>query len=168
MFNDDEAQWDLTWKNYDELVEAYRIQDALPESVYLEAIQNTNVMADMVQPFTLDTSFKFPKIYDDSEKILRDKLFSAQAVGSIVSEGFSEDEVRNRLNHEFKTFKAIDSVDYIILADYISRWEKDHGFYTGPARGSAASSLALYSLGVTEVNPLKYGFHFWRFTRCYS
>lgn len=163
VFNDDEAQWDLTWKNYDELVEAYRIQDALPESVYLEAIQNTNVMADMVQPFTLDTSFKFPKIYDDSEKILRDKLFSAQAVGSIVSEGFSEDEVRNRLNHEFKTFKAIDSVDYIILADYISRWEKDHGFYTGPARGSAASSLALYSLGVTEVNPLKYGFHFWRF-----
>ena len=163
VFNDDEAQWDLTWKSYDELVEAYRIQDALPESAYLEAIQNTNVMADMVQPFTLDTSFKFPKIYDDSEKILRDKLFSAQAVGSIVSEGFSEDDVRNRLNHEFKTFKAIDSVDYIILADYISRWEKDHGFYTGPARGSAASSLALYSLGVTEVNPLKYGFHFWRF-----
>lgn len=163
VFNDDEAQWDLTWKSYDELVEAYRIQDALPESAYLEAIQNTNVMADMVQPFTLDTSFKFPKIYDDSEKILRDKLFNPQAVGSIVSEGFSEDDVRNRLNHEFKTFKAIDSVDYIILADYISRWEKDHGFYTGPARGSAASSLALYSLGVTEVNPLKYGFHFWRF-----
>ena len=163
VFNDDEAQWDLTWKNYDELVEAYRIQDALPEPVYLEAIQNTNVMADMVQPFTLDTSFKFPKIYDDSEKILRDKLFSTQAVGSIVSEGFPEDEVKSRLNHEFKTFKAIDSVDYIILADYISRWEKDHGFYTGPARGSAASSLALYSLGVTEVNPLKYGFHFWRF-----
>lgn len=163
VFNDDEAQWDLTWKNYDELVEAYRIQDALPEPVYLEAIQNTNVMADMVQPFTLDTSFKFPKIYDDSEKILRDKLFSTQAVDSIVNEGFSEDEVRSRLNHEFKTFKAIDSVDYIILADYISRWEKNHGFYTGPARGSAASSLALYSLGVTEVNPLKYGFHFWRF-----
>lgn len=163
VFNDDEAQWDLTWKSYGELVEAYRIQDALPESVYLEAIQNTNVMADIIQPFTLDTSFKFPKIYDDSEKILRDKLFSTQAIGSIVNEGFSEDEVRSRLNHEFKTFKAIDSVDYIILADYISRWEKDHGFYTGPARGSAASSLALYSLGVTEVNPLKYGFHFWRF-----
>lgn len=163
VFNDDEAQWDLTWKNYDELVESYRIQNALSESVYLEAIQNTNVMADMVEPFTLDTSFKFPKIYDNSEKILRDKLFSDEAIASIVNEGFTEKEVRGRLEHEFKTFKAIDSVDYIILADYISRWEKEHQHFTGPARGSAASSLALYSLGVTEVNPLKYGFHFWRF-----
>ena len=44
----DEDTFDLTYKSYDELVEMFSIQDALPESVYMEAIRNTNMMADSV------------------------------------------------------------------------------------------------------------------------
>lgn len=163
VFNDDEAGWDLVFKTYDELVEAYRIQNCLPESVYLEAIENTNVMAEMVEPITFDTSFKYPKLYDNSKEKLHKMIFDEQAVQSIVDEGYAKEEVLDRLQEEYDTFVAVDAVDYILLIKYIVDWAHSNDMWQGPARGSAASSLALYELGVTEVNPLKHGFKFWRF-----
>lgn len=163
VFFDDEVGWDLTWKTYDELVEAYRTQDALSEEEYMSAINNTNVMADMIEPFELDRSFKYAKIYEDGEKVLREKLFAPETIDPIIKEGFSKEEVTSRLEQEIDTFKALNATDFILLEDHIVRWEHSHDMWQGPARGSAASSLALYALGVTEVNPLKYGFYFWRF-----
>lgn len=163
VFFDDEVGWDLTWKTYDELVEAYRTQDALSEEEYMSAINNTNVMADMIETFELDRSFKFPRIYENGEDLLNNKLFSEETIMSIVNEGFSRDEVIERLRMEVDTFKALDSIDYILLEDYIISYAHAHDMWQGPARGSAASSLSLYALGTTEVNPLKYGFYFWRF-----
>ena len=177
VYFDGEEGWDLTWKTYEELIEAFKKQGALSEEQYMYAIQNTNVIADMIEPFELDKSFKFPKIYDNGEEILRSKLFDEKVIQSIVDEGvnpkqepdeepvykYTRQDVIDRLNTEMETFKAIDSVDYILLEDYIIRYAHEHDMWQGPARGSAASSLALYALGTTEVNPLKYGFYFWRF-----
>lgn len=163
VFFDDEVGWDLTWKTYDELVEAYKAQNALSEEEYMSAINNTNVMADMIEPFELDRSFKYAKIYEDGENVLREKLFAPETIEPIINEGFTREEVTSRLEQEIDTFKALNATDFILLEDHIVRWEHSHDMWQGPARGSAASSLALYALGVTEVNPLKYGFYFWRF-----
>lgn len=163
VFFDDEVGWDLTWKTYDQLVDAYKIQGALSKDEYMEAINNTNVMADMVESFELDRSFKYAKIYEDGESVLRKKLFAPETINSIVKEGFTKEEVTERLEQEVETFKALNATDFILLEEHIVNWEHSHDMWQGPARGSAASSLALYALGVTEVNPLKYGFYFWRF-----
>lgn len=163
IFFDDENGWDLTFKTYDELVEAYRTQGVLPEKVYLQAIENTNVMADMVEPFTLDTSFKYPKISNNSVEEFRKRVFKEENIQKIVNEGFSREQVLARLNEEFDTFVAVDACDYGYLQNYITKWCHEHDIWTGPARGSAATSLTLYALGVTEVNPLKYDLKFWRF-----
>jgi DNA replication protein DnaC len=50
----DEDVFDMTYKTYDELVNAFREQDCLPEQLFMNAIENTNVMADSVEDFTLD------------------------------------------------------------------------------------------------------------------
>lgn len=163
VFFDDEVGWDLTWKTYDQLVDAYKTQDALSREEYMEAINNTNVMASMIEPFELDRSFKYAKIYKDGESVLRQKLFAPETIKSIVDEGFTEQEVTERLEQEVETFKTLNATDFILLEEHIVNWEHSHDMWQGPARGSAASSLALYALGVTEVNPLKYGFYFWRF-----
>lgn len=163
QFNDDEAGWDLTFKTYDELVKAYQRQNCLPESVYLEAIQNTNVMADMVESITLDTSFKYPKVFPNSTELLRSKLFNETSIRYVMEDGFTREQVIDRLNEEMETFIAVDAVDYILLQEYIATWCHNHDIWCGPARGSAASSLALYILHVTEVNPMKHNFAFWRF-----
>lgn len=163
VYFDGEDGWDLTFKTYEELVSSFRIQGVLDEETFLTAIENTNVMADMIEPFELDKSFKFPKVYENPEEVLYNKLYSEEAIQKIVNEGFSREEVVQRIDLEFNTFIALNSVDYILLIDYIIQWANSNGIFVGPGRGSAVSSLALYMLGVTDVNPLKYGFYFWRF-----
>ena len=51
---------------------------------------------------------------------------------------------------------------FLIVADFI-QWAKHHGVPVGPGRGSGAGSLVAYSLGITDLDPLKYNLLFERF-----
>ncbi|HAX51967.1 MAG TPA: DNA polymerase III subunit alpha, partial [Lachnospiraceae bacterium] len=51
---------------------------------------------------------------------------------------------------------------FLIVQDFIN-WAKSHGVMVGPGRGSAAGSLAAYAMGITEIDPIKYGLLFERF-----
>ncbi|MDH4234298.1 MAG: DNA polymerase III subunit alpha [Gallionella sp.] len=51
---------------------------------------------------------------------------------------------------------------FLIVADFI-RWAKDNGVPVGPGRGSGAGSLVAYSLGITDLDPLRYELLFERF-----
>ncbi|MDL1861274.1 DNA polymerase III subunit alpha [Betaproteobacteria bacterium PRO7] len=51
---------------------------------------------------------------------------------------------------------------FLIVADFIN-WAKGNGIPVGPGRGSGAGSLVAYSLGITDLDPLKYDLLFERF-----
>ena len=51
---------------------------------------------------------------------------------------------------------------FLIVADFIN-WAKDNGVPVGPGRGSGAGSLVAYALGITDLDPLRYGLLFERF-----
>ena len=51
---------------------------------------------------------------------------------------------------------------FLIVADFI-RWARANGVPVGPGRGSGAGSLVAYSLGITDIDPLKYDLLFERF-----
>ncbi len=51
---------------------------------------------------------------------------------------------------------------FLIVADFI-RWARGNGVPVGPGRGSGAGSLVAYSLGITDLDPIKYDLLFERF-----
>ena len=51
---------------------------------------------------------------------------------------------------------------FLIVWDFI-KWARDHGIPVGPGRGSAAGSLVAYSLGITDLDPIRFGLLFERF-----
>jgi DNA polymerase-3 subunit alpha len=51
---------------------------------------------------------------------------------------------------------------FLIVADFI-RWAREHGVPVGPGRGSGAGSLVAYSLGITDLDPIRYDLLFERF-----
>ena len=68
-----------------------------------------------------------------------------------------------RLNYELKIINEMGFVDYfLIVYDYVL-YAKRHDILVGPGRGSAAGSLVSYSIGITEIDPLKYNLLFERF-----
>jgi DNA polymerase-3 subunit alpha len=70
---------------------------------------------------------------------------------------------RERLVFEADTIIRMGFAGYfLIVADFIN-WAKSHGVPVGPGRGSGAGSLVAYSLGITDLDPLRYGLLFERF-----
>ena len=72
-------------------------------------------------------------------------------------------ELIERLQFELKTVREMGFADYfLIVADFIGFAKRD-GVSVGPGRGSAAGSLAAYCLGITDIDPMRYGLLFERF-----
>jgi DNA polymerase-3 subunit alpha len=63
---------------------------------------------------------------------------------------------QKRLKYEMRIIEEKSFVDYFLFVADAVRWAKDHGIAVGPARGSAAASLACWLLRITEVNPMLY------------
>jgi len=74
-----------------------------------------------------------------------------------------EPEYRARLAFEIKTITQMGFSGYfLIVADFIN-WAKSNAVPVGPGRGSGAGSLVAYSLGITNLDPLRYDLLFERF-----
>ncbi|MBR1417068.1 MAG: DNA polymerase III subunit alpha [Bacilli bacterium] len=73
------------------------------------------------------------------------------------------DNYVQRLNYELKIINEMGFVDYfLIVYDYV-KYAKTHNIMVGPGRGSAAGSLVSYSIGITNIDPIKYNLLFERF-----
>ncbi len=159
----DEDGWDLSFKTYDELCEAYRKQGVLSEDIYLTAIENTNKMADMVEEFVLDRNTKYPKIYDDPVKTFKQKINDGYKNNEYVHQRYSKKEVLDRVQEELAVYEKVGAIDFMLLETYIREWEKSVGIHSGPGRGSVSGSMIAYLLNITKMDSLKFHLNFFRF-----
>ena len=78
--------------------------------------------------------------------------------------GKAQDEVyKARLEEELEIIKNKSFASYFLVVGDMINWAKNEGIKVGPGRGSAAGSLVCYSLGITDVDPIKYDLLFFRF-----
>ncbi|MCI9470953.1 MAG: DNA polymerase III subunit alpha [Lachnospiraceae bacterium] len=72
-------------------------------------------------------------------------------------------ELKERLRYELDTIANMGYVDYFLIVWDFIRYARDHDIMVGPGRGSAAGSLVSYTLGITQLDPIKYSLLFERF-----
>ena len=80
--------------------------------------------------------------------------------------GVSEEkfkELKDRLDYELDTIKGMGFVDYFLIVSDFIKYGRDHGIAVGPGRGSAAGSIVSYTLGITNIDPIRYSLLFERF-----
>lgn len=68
-----------------------------------------------------------------------------------------------RLQFELDTLKQLGFATYFLLVSDLVRWAKSQGIYVGPGRGSVGGSLVAYLVGITDVDPIRFGLLFERF-----
>ena len=151
----DEDEFDLTYKSYNELVECFRKQNSLPMDIVLDAIENTNIMADSVESFELDTSIKYPILYgEDDEKVmwqtLRDKYKYKLDNGIIQKNQRYIDDIKE----EMRVFKKTDMIGFMLFMSELMTWCRDNNIYTSPCRGSVGGSTVAYISDITDVDPI--------------
>ena len=160
-----EDQFDLTYKSYDELVNMFAEQGALPKSVYLQAIENTNIMADSCEDIVLDKEFKYPKVYDDDIETLRLRLWDMlkdKVARGIIPEEQREEFVEN-IKIELAVFKKINMCGFMLFMSDLIMWCHENNIPTGFARGSCGGSCIAYVLDIIDINPIKWKTVFSRF-----
>ena len=157
-----EDEWDLTFKTVGELIAAYKRQKSLPMDVVYQAINNTVVMADMVEPFKLDYSPKYPKLYADSEGEFKRKI-NAGVIWRGVNKLPNYKTYLDRIHYEYDTYKHNNAIDFMLLEEDYKSEMRRRGVKFGYSRGSVSGSEIAYLLGITEIDSVKYDLNFERF-----
>ncbi len=165
-YHDDE--FDLTYKTYDELLEMFRIQGVLPEEVYLEALANTNVLADSVEDIKLDTSIKYPILYGsreaDSEKFVEtvERKFREKLDAGIIP-AEQEQAFREAIGEEMRVFHKLKMDGFMLSMSELIGWCRDNDIAIGTARGSVGGSRIAYITDIIDLNPEQWHTVFSRF-----
>lgn len=136
-----------------------------------EALENTVKIAEACNfEFEFDKLF-LPAFYppdglsskDYLEKLCSEGLVRRFSEMEAHGEKYDRAEYEKRLEYELGVVSKMGySEYYLIVSDFIS-YAKNSGIPVGPGRGSGAGSLAAFCLGITDVNPIKYGLLFERF-----
>ena len=94
---------------------------------------------------------------------------SLEYLNKLCYEGLDErygdraEELKSRLKYELDTIQKMGYVDYFLIVWDFIRYARDHGIPVGPGRGSAAGSIVSYTLGITQLDPIRYNLLFERF-----
>lgn len=158
-----EDEFDLTYKSYDELVDMFRQQGSLPMDVVLEAIENTNRMADSVTDYELDTAFKYPILYDNEEEVFVERIY--RMYHEKLDKGIIQPDPRyeENIKEELRVFKKIGMVGFMLFMSELVCWCWDNGIPIGFCRGSVGGSTIAYLTDIIDVNPVVWNTVFSRF-----
>ncbi|MED9965270.1 MAG: DNA polymerase III subunit alpha [Blautia sp.] len=129
----------------------------------LEALENTHKIAQRCHVEIEFGVTKLPK-YDVPQGYT-----SWEYLNKLCFDGLGEryesvtDALKERLTYELTTIKNMGYVDYFLIVWDFIKYARDNGIMVGPGRGSAAGSLVAYTLGITQLDPIKYDLLFERF-----
>jgi DNA polymerase-3 subunit alpha len=138
-----------------------------------EEIENTVRIADMCQEYDITSKPVLPKFQPpeglSSGEYLRqlcregwdrkkDKIEKA-----MIAKGHTKKDYGDRFEEEFGIITKYGLDGYFLVVWDIIEYAKNNGCLVGSGRGSSASSLLAYLLGITDINPLEYNLLFTRF-----
>ena len=137
-----------------------------------EAISNTRVIANKIEEPVFDLTPKGDPIRDTSLIPLYkpdDGSTSPEYLTNLTWKGLAgryeniTDEIKKRVEYELGIIIKMGFADYFLIVwDYIN-WSRLNGIPVGPGRGSGVGSIVAYSIGITDVDPLRYDLIFERF-----
>jgi len=166
----DEIGYELFPKNGDQMWEAYKRYSGMmgveyEDDVVRDSIERTHHIAhDKIDSFLPDTTVKLPSFVVPKGQTA-DTALARLCVDGLRELGLHHNEKYiYRLKEEVEIIKDRGFSKYFLTMKAIA--DKATGKQlVGPGRGSAAGALSAYVLGITQVDPIRYGLQFERFLR---
>ena len=170
MVYTDEDSFDLTFQTVDSLIAKYQEQkekgkeNLIPYNEFLKAIENTNKLNESIENVTFDTSFKYPDLYNDEEKLFKQKVISMYKE-KVQSGIIDKNNVKYKQNikEEFRVFKKLGMFSFMLFMSELCIWCHENNIPTGFCRGSVGGSTIAYILDIIDVNPVRWNTIFSRF-----
>ncbi|MDV3167068.1 MAG: DNA polymerase III subunit alpha [Vigna little leaf phytoplasma] len=129
------------------------LKQFIPQIQYSQNFGMKNFHLPIYSQNKFPSSFQY--LYHKTHKALKDKNISYKNIDASV--------YLQRLEKELQIVKQMNYADYFLIVSDIVHYAKKQEILLGPGRGSSASSLICYCLGITEIDPLVYNLLFERF-----
>ena len=166
----EEIAYELYPKNGDEMYEAYKsysetCNETYDDQLVLDSITRTAQIAhERIESFIPDNTVRLPEFIVPAGTSADDTLISFAAAG-LTSLGLAKKkEYTKRLAHELDVINKRGFSKYFLTMKAIADKAQER-YLVSPGRGSAAGSLVSYVLGITQVDPIRWGLLFSRFLR---
>jgi DNA polymerase-3 subunit alpha len=156
----------LYLRTADEMMEAFRVQDVVPEEIYIKALRETRKIANKCkESILLEKRVDLPKVpgYEDRDETELLRELVEIGFGKRLKDASNLGEYRDRLEEEFGLICNLGFQRYFLIVWELIFWCKKNDIMVGPGRGSVGSSLLAYLLYITDVDPIKYNLIFARF-----
>ncbi len=128
-----------------------------------EAIKNTLVITEKINLKITSDQLLLPN-YTVPEGFTPETYLEKLCQEGLVRRyGNIKKEQKDRLNHELGIINKMGFASYFLIVWDFIKYSKDHGIPVGPGRGSGAGSIVAYTLGITDICPLRYDLLFERF-----
>lgn len=133
-----------------------------------EALENTEKIAGQCN-VTLKfgeyhmPNFPIPEDVPGKDPAVYLKRLSEEGLRKKFRDGQIPENYQKRLDYELNVINSMKFPGYFLITQDFMRYAREHDIPVGPGRGSAAGSLVAYSLGITNIDPLKYDLLFERF-----
>lgn len=154
----------LYLKTAKEMAQAFQEQGQIQKSKYLEAICNTQFVADLC---VFEIEQQQVILPDVPGVIGTDRDFLKELCEEEFQKRFKghpeETVYRDRLTEELSQIERQGFERYFLVIWEMVRWCRENDIMVGPGRGSAGGSLVCYLLNITRVDPVKYKLVFARF-----
>ena len=143
------------FKSYEEMAKVF------PND--LDALETTIEIADKCNFKLTFGKYMFPKYHPSTGQEPIDYFKDLIEKGLLIKYPKETPEIRERIDYEVGIISRLGFVEYyLIVWDYINA-AREKGISVGPGRGSGVGSIVAYLMGITDVDPLKYGLFFERF-----
>ncbi|MFJ8247403.1 PHP domain-containing protein [Peribacillus asahii] len=160
----DEDAFDLSFHSYEKMFNMFKNQDIFTDEQIHSAMQMTNVIADMVEPWEVDYSKKYPQLYDNPEEVFQQKIAEGIKFRKIDKKSNEEKRVyAERIQHEYEVYKANEAINYMLLEDDVKTYARGKGLRYGFGRGSVTGSIIAYLMQITHMNSIDRNLNFPRF-----
>ncbi len=148
---------ELYVKSSEEMIEYFKnFPDAIKNTVKIADKCNVEFEFGHTILPNYDVPEEFETHYDYLKKLCDDGLI--ERYGENPSK-----EILDRAEYELGVIKKMGYVDYYLIVWDFIHYAKSTGIPVGPGRGSGAGSILAYSIGITDIDPIKYGLIFERF-----
>ena len=149
-------KFDIHLLSYDEIKLAMEKQGIDRPDIY----SNTLLLAETVEDYHIQDGLDLlPVQYKSPDSELEKIAFEGLTLKGLQD----NEEYVNRLREELEIVKNKKFAPYFLVVQSMIAWAKKEGIMVGPGRGSSAGSLVCFALGITDIDPIKYGLLFFRF-----
>ncbi|MFW5651954.1 MAG: DNA polymerase III subunit alpha [Acetivibrio ethanolgignens] len=128
-----------------------------------EALLNTHKIAERCNVEIIFGEYKLPRFDVPEGYTAWEYLQKLCKEGLVRRYPDRWQELSERLQYELDTIHGMGFVDYFLIVGDFIKYARDNDIPVGPGRGSAAGSIVAYSLGITNIDPIKYNLLFERF-----